>query len=425
MRLLRALSSRPLLRFTLSGLIALVLLGVGAAWASGRLGTAEAVRDARSRATLLGGVVQPILAEGAAGGFVGTSDQIDAVIEQQIANGRLVRVKVWDQRGTIVYSNDRRLEGERFALDQRRLRVLTGSSPLAHVSELELEENILETHEDKLLEVYVPLTVGPERYIFEAYFSYDSVSTESRKIWLLFAPVLLVGLLALEVVQVPLAWSMGRQLDDASRERYQLMAELEAQAERERIARDLHDDVMQSIYGIGLRFHASVKKPDVTKESLVAEATDDLSSTIATLRRYMDQLTHNRSEITPRSLRKRLETLLVDSGEVPRWRLRIEGDVTQPSLSGQLYLVVKELTSNVNRHADADRAWVSVIQRGGWVEISVQDDGHGFDRAKVRETSRGLRGIEARVAELGGELKIDSSIGRGTTARVRVPDSLG
>jgi signal transduction histidine kinase len=356
------------------------------------------------------------------GGLGSNALQLDSIFRGLLVDGPLVRVKIWDEDGAIVYSDDRRLVGLTFPLGEHALSVLESGSPHAHPSDRHEPEHQFEVSADKLLEVYVPLR-GPtgERFLFESYFSYDSVSAESRQIWLLFAPVLLLGLLALEAVQFPLAWSMARRLEKGSRERYRLLAELEAQSERERIARDLHDDTMQSIYGAGLSLQASASTPEATKEDVIAEASQNLNAVIADLRRYMDGLTNeSRSAVATRPLVDRVRALLVASGTGPEWRMDSSGEPVAGQPAEQLHLVAKELVSNANRHSGASEATVSLHHRGAFAHLIVRDNGVGFDLDAARQNG-GLRGVRSRVAQLGGRLSVRSTVGAGTTVHVAVP----
>jgi signal transduction histidine kinase len=84
-----------------------------------------------------------------------------------------------------------------------------------------------------------------------------------------------------------------------------------------------------------------------------------------------------------------------------------------------VYRVVQETLTNCARHARATKADVTLREAGGALEVTVRDDGRGFDTREARQGGLGLLGIEERVRELGGTLRIESAPGQGSTLRVR------
>src|SRR5207237_9490546 len=123
----------------------------------------------------------------------------------------------------------------------------------ADLSNLDEAENRYERPYNKLLEVYVPVhTLGGQRVLFEAYLRYSSIAESGRHIWGSFAPVLVGGLLLLYLVQVPLAWSMARRLRQGQEEQERLLVRAmdASHAERQRIARHLHDGVVPALAGV-------------------------------------------------------------------------------------------------------------------------------------------------------------------------------
>jgi signal transduction histidine kinase len=84
-----------------------------------------------------------------------------------------------------------------------------------------------------------------------------------------------------------------------------------------------------------------------------------------------------------------------------------------------VYRVVQETLQNVSRHSGARSATVTVRQTDGSLELTVEDDGRGFD--PVRTRGLGLLGMEERVKQLGGRLEIQSQRGKGTVLRVTLP----
>lgn len=211
----------------------------------------------------------------------------------------------------------------------------------------------------------------------------------------------------------------------ADEERRLLLIEVERQTERGRIAGDLHDETIQSIYAVGLGLYAAMGDPSVTKEAAIGHAIEDLNSVIVELRTYMQGLSGQITGGGSEPLAARIKAL-VNSDGPPRWQMAVPPDlVLDPAFERHLYLLVKELISNVQRHAQASTASVSIarapVGEGQELRVCVTDDGVGFDRAEVPDTSFGFRSMEQRVAMLGGSLAVESRPGAGTTIDVSLP----
>ena len=213
----------------------------------------------------------------------------------------------------------------------------------------------------------------------------------------------------------------------ADGERQRLVNEVERQLERERIAGDLHDETIQSIYAVGLGLHAALADDSITKEVALQHTIDGLNSVIIELRTYMQGLSGQAAGAVPESLAIRIEALLREP-TTTRWIANIARDLAlDPVLERQAYLLAKELISNVQRHADATEALLVLARGEGadseMIRLRVSDDGAGFDRAKIPPHSFGFRSIEQRVASLGGSLRVQSTLGAGTTVEVILPSS--
>jgi signal transduction histidine kinase len=93
-----------------------------------------------------------------------------------------------------------------------------------------------------------------------------------------------------------------------------------------------------------------------------------------------------------------------------------------PEIESTVYRLVQEALTNAVKHAEADRLKIDMLTANGSVEVAVSDDGRGFDPAGDSR-GFGLTGIRERVALVGGELRIDSAHGAGTTLRASIPIS--
>jgi signal transduction histidine kinase len=184
---------------------------------------------------------------------------------------------------------------------------------------------------------------------------------------------------------------------------------LQVQADRDRIARDLHDHVVQRLYATALaldRIARSLEDVDPYTSQRVARSVDELDATIAQIRSSIFGLHDGESAAT--GLGRRLADVVrpatEGSGVRPDLRLRGDLDGLPPTLTADLLAVVRELVSNVVRHAGATRVAVSVDagdDPGAEVRVVVTDDGRGMPAVTVRS---GLANLAERAAWHGGRL---------------------
>jgi signal transduction histidine kinase len=198
-------------------------------------------------------------------------------------------------------------------------------------------------------------------------------------------------------------------------------ANLAVLADRDRIARDLHDLVIQRLFATGLALQGAARlavRNEVTER--VQAAIDDLDVTIRDIRATIFSL-HRRPGTD--DLRGELLDLVSEAaaklGIVPA--LALEGPVDSaipPEVRPHLIAVLSEALSNAARHADAARVTIKVAVESGDVVVSVQDDGKGLPDT-VQES--GLRNLRARAVELGGSLELRPAEGGGTRLMWRAP----
>jgi signal transduction histidine kinase len=103
--------------------------------------------------------------------------------------------------------------------------------------------------------------------------------------------------------------------------------------------------------------------------------------------------------------------------------LRVEGDLASLSDSQKIVLfrVVQEALSNVRKHSGARKVSIALRSRRTFVDLTVTDDGNGFDPRRLDTDRLGLAGISERVRLLGGAVEIETSPGGGTTVRATLP----
>ena len=421
---------RPVSQFALAGLLVLAVFGAGAVLALRSFAHDEALRDARQFAVLAGqGIVEPALGPALLDGDAEAVDAVDRVVNERVLGDRVVRVKLWDGDGRIVYSDEPRLIGSRFPLDDSKREVLRTGTTRAELSDLEGAENRFERGQGDLYEVYLAVRAPDGTpLLFETYQRRRAVEATGRRIWLPIATLLVASLVLLWLVQVPLAWRLGRKLRRTQEEREALLVHaVEASDdERRRIAAELHDGPVQDLAGISYSLSAAAEADGApeTRKTL----RDAASGTRDAMRRLRSLLV----EIHPPNLRASgLEAALTDLLAPVRARgVEVELVVdTEQALAEEderlVYRAAAEAVRNVQRHASASRVDVTVTANGAGVRLEVTDDGTGFSPEK-REARReqghvGLSLLEELATRSGGELEVRSAPDAGTTFALELP----
>src|SRR3954470_15336643 len=259
--------ARPVALFAVAGLVTAVIVGIATAIASRRVGEREATVDARTTTLVKAQtIVEPIVTDALSTAQPAAVDAVDTVVHRGVLDQQLVRVKIWTRSGRIVYSDEPRLIGSTYTLGADELATIDRGVIAAEVSDLRKPENRFERDRGKLLEVYLPIrTPSGNRLMFEAYYRYDAVAASGQRIWRSFAPVTIGALVALELVQIPLAWSLARRLRARQLERERLLRQAidASDRERQRIASDLHDGVVQDLAGVAYQLAGSARRGDL------------------------------------------------------------------------------------------------------------------------------------------------------------------
>jgi two-component system NarL family sensor kinase len=424
--------SRAVLQFALTGLAALLMVGIGAILVIEDRSKQEAARDARQLTSAIGiGLVAPRLGDDLLAGDPRALDRLDRYLDTRIRTlePSVVRIKLWDADGRIVYSDEPRLIGRTFVLDGDERAALTSGEVLTELSDLRAPENRYDRGNGDLLEVYLPLdTPSGERVLFELYLPYSAVAADAREIWDDFAPVLVAALLLLWLVQLPLAWSLARRLQRGQREREALLVRaMEASdSERRRIAGNLHDGVVQDMAGLSLTLAAAAHRTDD------ADVAPLLSGAARSTRQSIRQMRSLLVDIYPANLhtaglRSVLEDLLAPlASRGLATHVAVEDDLSAaPEVEQLVYRTAQESLRNVLRHAGARSVELRAGRIGGIVELVVEDDGRGCPADAVRRARAdghlGLSMLIDRAATLGGDLTVDARPGRGTRVTLEVP----
>jgi signal transduction histidine kinase len=208
---------------------------------------------------------------------------------------------------------------------------------------------------------------------------------------------------------------------------YEQAQQLAVIRERNRLARDLHDSVMQALYGVTLYAEAAWRRLSAGDSSVTGEHLREIRSTAQEALREMRLLIFElrppvlKQEGLAAALRSRLESVEQRVGLETRLELDVQERLA-PEIEEALYRIALEALNNVLRHSFADHVCVTLRREAGRALLQVADDGVGFDPVATRKRGGGLglRGMEERVSRLGGRLALDSAPGEGARVRVEV-----
>jgi len=229
-----------------------------------------------------------------------------------------------------------------------------------------------------------------------------------------------------EVERLELAFLRMMSRLEAERRRSSSAALRAQEEERARVARDLHDEVNQSLTGLLLRLEAA-------REQAPPELRDELSETKLLANQAMQELLSVARQLRPTALDDLgLEAALagqvseIDARSELSANFTSEGDLGGLDADAQLvvYRVAQEALANAARHSGAASVAVELRRDRGEAELSISDDGRGFAFDEA-EGGLGLGGMRERALLVGGELSVVSGPGRGTTVRLRVPAHSG
>jgi signal transduction histidine kinase len=193
--------------------------------------------------------------------------------------------------------------------------------------------------------------------------------------------------------------------------------------ERERIAKELHDGIIQSLFAVGMGLQGTALIAGSPETSTrIESAVEELDRVIRDLRNYIFGL--RPGILADRQLDQALKVLAEEMQS--RSRIAVEVDVdaaVAAALSGRsadIVQLTREALSNVARHARASHATVRLSRQGSNALLSIDDDGVGFD-PRAGSVGNGMRNMRERAASLNGDLSVSSHNGKGTTLSVTFP----
>ncbi|HEX2425854.1 MAG TPA: GAF domain-containing protein [Actinomycetota bacterium] len=193
--------------------------------------------------------------------------------------------------------------------------------------------------------------------------------------------------------------------------------------DRERIAKELHDGVIQALFAVGMGLQGTaIMSGDEDLAGRIEGAVGELDRVIRDLRNYIFGLRPGilADRQLDQALRQLGEEFQQKSGVVTIVDVDPNAAAELSAVAGDVVQLVRESLSNVGRHAEASTCRVSLYRREDNVVVEVDDDGTGFDPGTARR-GEGLTNLENRAAALGGSALIESSPDQGTTVRLLLP----
>ncbi len=194
--------------------------------------------------------------------------------------------------------------------------------------------------------------------------------------------------------------------------------------ERERIARELHDGIGVLLSTASIHFSSVESKTDKETSEMLKKANKLLKEAGKEVR----QISHNMMPgvLSKFGLKETVEDMfedVEDAGEMDvDLRLELGEERLPEDMEIMLYRVIQEMLNNTLKHAKASKIRFSLIKESDEIRMEYEDDGIGFDEARLSdEKSLGLSGIRSRVEYLGGEIKLVSSKGKGTKYFISIP----
>jgi two-component system NarL family sensor kinase len=414
--------------------LVLVVASLVGVLAARKLAERQAVNDAANTADLLAeAVVQPALTDAVATGDPAAVEAVRAALSDYLSSSTLVRVKLWNRDGVIVYSDEPRLIGRRFDLSVDDVEVFNHPSTRAEVSDLNKPENQFERGQGRLLEAYRPVwTPSGTPLLFETYSPYTEVDTRAGQLWRGFAGVTVSSLLLFAALLIPLVWQLLTRLRAAQRQRERLLerAVEASEDERRRIAGTLHDGVVQELAATSFSVAAAAGRAEASGDPDLAE---DLNVAASTLRDSIGGLRTLLVDIYPQTLETAgIREVLRDLAGSLRAR-EVAVDLALPDADPGLgpegdrlvFRIAHECLENVRRHASATHVSLKLDSDADGVVLEIDDDGVGFDAEAVLASPAaghfGLRVLADVASDAGAELAVWSAPGAGCRWKLTVP----
>ncbi|MFE8887178.1 sensor histidine kinase [Pseudarthrobacter enclensis] len=406
-------------RFLAAGFAALVLVATPVTFWIRDAAEQHALANARDfTQRLADNVVGPLITPRLLAREPAALEELDQRLAPWLANGGVTRIKVWDEYGTVVYSDVVSLIGQDFEQEEWAKLLLAGGPATATVESQTAEENAYEASSGELVEVYVRSAAKDGApMIFETYSSGQAVRNEQHAVLLSMIPPVLLSLAVLQLVLLIPAVRLARRIQFHQAQRTALLrCAIEASdQERRQIASELHDDVIQNLSGLAYALESEERRGQPEQRQVFARARTMLQRNIRSLRAMTSELyPPDLEELGLRASIMRLEAPLVERGIAFTANIP-ENVALDRERAALVYRVAREALVNATKHSQATAVDIQLRQSGELTQITVSDDGRGFSAAAPRKEGHfGLRILKDTIQQAGGTLHIRTAPGRGT-----------
>jgi two-component system NarL family sensor kinase len=335
----------------------------------------------------------------------------DVAVRVNVLGGETVRVKVWDQTGTIVYSDAEELQGRTFDLPSYAAKAFAEGSE-THISDLSEPAHSFDRGHGELIEFYVALPdpSGTPSYVVEveqdARGFNNALSLITPNIWASIG----IGLAAIGLVMAVGVAARTREVNSRRRQAEGLLdSSFRAQEEeRRRVVSALHDDIGQPMYRLlyGLEGSQARLKPSDPVSVELGKLAGIVRDMDATLRNELRLLHFELAADTG------LSTALEELADLTRAEsaldveLTVDDDEAAPAVARtEMYRAAREALTNVRKHSSADKVSMHLFRKGGWLVLEVWDNG-------TRQDSRtrpglGLSTTRRRFKALDGDVTLE------------------
>lgn len=419
---------RAALRVALGTVLALVGF-LGAGYVAGtHVAEQEALRDVRRLSSTVANVLVEPNVDAIMSGDAKALASLDAVVRTNLLQRTPVRrVKLWSADGRVLYSDASELIGNTYPLAEDKREVLETGRSATEVSDLDREENLFERSlgSQRLLEVYTRVSTRSGPVLFESYLDYEIIQERRVSIFRSFAWVALLGFLIFVAVQTSAVFVNVRWLRQQRAKLLERSAQV-ADNERRRVARDLHDGVVQDLVGASYVVNGAVAPLSAAGRADLAES---LRGSVSAIRTSIGSLRSMIIDIYPASLTSAGLRAALHDLVTPLQRHGIEVALDLPEqmelpaqVEAAFYRTAQEAVRNARVHGHAASITIRVRISAGRATLVVKDDGDGYDpRLKAATGHFGLLGLADVAEEAGGVLEVVSAPGWGTEVRMELP----
>lgn len=448
---MKALRS-PVLLFLVVGVITAGAIVAGTNILADRAAADEAVAEARGTTEVLAQtVIRPLfpaqlvhLRPGNVNDYLRPLEDFDRKVNARLVRTeRPFRINIWSADGRLIYSSQldvllETLSGHgRLELDSGQRTVLREGGVGSEIMDSAGPANAASAGTTGMVRIYTRFrttdrgspdpavqAAAGRPVLFEAYFPRSELTKRQTQIFDSFRWITIGALSLLILVATGILVGLTRELRRTAAERERLLvSSMDASdAERRRIARDLHDSVVQDLAGTAFSVSAVARTADMPPDSRqsLQTAGDSLRTSLKSLRSLLAEI--HPPDLQADGLPAALADLIAPAGPLGiQASVSVEGAETASDEQVALvWRVAQEAVRNAMRHSQASTLAVTVRGDGRRLVLEVVDDGIGFDPARTRADSFGLRGLRSLISDNGGVLDVRSAPGEGTTVCMEV-----